>query len=129
MKLGHDIFARVVRWALAVGCLTIFGIACSSDKGAELAQGCLINSDCNDPLVCAFRKCHNACTDTRDCSIPLRCVASDRPFHVCQLVEERLCRYNSDCPEKQVCASDAQCRDECQGDADCLFGQLCGPAP
>ena len=53
------------------------------------------------------------------------CVASDRPYHVCQLDSERKCTYNSDCPRGQVCAADAQCRDQCQGDADCLAEQTC----
>ena len=105
----------------------LFIIACSSDERVlgELSQGCLINSDCNSPLVCAFRKCHIACEATRDCPAGLRCVASDRPFHVCQLESERACVYNTNCPEGQVCAADAQCRDQCQAEADCLAGQLC----
>lgn len=108
-------------------CFTILALACSSDEPplADLAQGCLVNTDCSNPLVCAFRRCHNACETTRDCQPPLRCVASDRPFHVCQLESERACLYNSDCPKGQTCASDAQCRDQCQGDSDCLAYQTC----
>jgi hypothetical protein len=125
MNLGHVVRAYVFKWVIALGCLALLGIACSSDEKADLAQGCLINTDCNTPLVCAFRRCHNACESTRDCPPGLRCVASDRPFHVCQLLEERACTFNSQCPVRQVCASDGQCRDQCQGDADCLQEQTC----
>jgi hypothetical protein len=127
MKLGSSFRMRAWHGVVAAGCLTVVALACSSDSPplSDLSQGCSINSDCNDPLVCAFKRCHNACTTTRDCMVPLRCVASDRPFHVCQLDSERKCTYNSDCPVRQVCAADAQCRDQCQGDADCLAGQTC----
>ncbi len=68
----------------------IFAVACSStDEAAAkaaLSDGCLVNTDCNSPLVCAFRRCHNACVDDRDCPAATRCMASDKPFHVCQLV-------------------------------------------
>jgi streptogramin lyase len=101
-------------------------VACgeSSLPGA-LSTSCSVNTDCVAPLVCAFRKCHTACTTSRDCQPGQRCVASDRPFHVCQLAEEAKCTYNSDCPEKQVCAVDLECRDECTTSRDCVSGQIC----
>ncbi|HEX2673562.1 MAG TPA: hypothetical protein VHM25_21930, partial [Polyangiaceae bacterium] len=52
-------------------------------------------------------------------------MASDRPFHVCQLAQEQTCSYNSQCPEGQVCGYDGQCRDQCASDRDCVTGQLC----
>ena len=101
--------------------------ACSSDDTApaKLAEGCVINTDCNAPLVCAFRRCHNACTTSRDCQAGQRCVASDRPYNVCQLDVERDCQYNSQCAIGQVCGVDAHCRDLCAADRDCIPGQLC----
>jgi len=105
--------------------------ACGSDDptvesvGATLADGCSINSDCNDPLVCAFRKCHNACTATRDCPAGARCVASERPYRVCQLPTEVTCAYNSECPTSQVCGIDKKCRDQCTSDRDCVPEQVC----
>jgi hypothetical protein len=100
--------------------------ACSSDTPLKnIDEGCNINSDCSSPLVCAFRKCHMACTDSRDCPAGQRCMASDRPFHVCQLNDERECSFNSDCPTGQVCGIDGQCRDQCVGDRDCLPLQEC----
>ena len=106
--------------------LTAFA-SCSSDgkKGGDLAQGCLINSDCNAPLVCAFRRCHNECTSSRDCPSGQRCVASDRPFKVCELAEEKTCTTNVDCPVGMVCGVDGQCRDQCSTDYDCISGQVC----
>ena len=101
--------------------------ACSSDTPAQVGvgEGCIINTDCSSPLVCAFRKCHVACTTSRDCDLGQRCMASDRPFHVCQLPTERTCSYNSDCPPQQACGPDRQCRDQCAADRDCLGGQVC----
>jgi hypothetical protein len=107
--------------------VAILVVACTSDdrNPGELATGCAINSDCREPLVCAFRKCHSACVATRDCPAGTRCVASDRPFHVCQLGSERTCTYHSDCPEGQVCGIDGQCRDQCKATPDCLAEQVC----
>jgi hypothetical protein len=33
----------------------------------QLAQNCLVNSDCSTPLVCAFEACHVECQSSRDC--------------------------------------------------------------
>ncbi|HEY3594828.1 MAG TPA: hypothetical protein VGL13_13185, partial [Polyangiaceae bacterium] len=107
--------------------LLTFG-ACSSDDRPTLkalAEGCIINTDCDAPLVCAFRKCHTACSDSRDCPLGERCVASDRPYHVCQLDDERNCLRNSDCVEGEVCGVDFQCRDQCATTRDCLRDQAC----
>jgi Putative metal-binding motif len=119
--------------AIGVACAVALALSCSDDTDndalkAALARGCLINTDCNSPLVCAFRKCHQACDTTRDCPEPARCVESEKPFHVCQLPEERDCFYNSDCAGDQVCAVDGQCRDQCASDRDCIPGQVCTSA-
>src|SRR5262245_2970734 len=112
----------------------LLALACGSDsdqeavRKARISDGCLINSDCNNPLVCAFRRCHNACESTRDCAAPQRCVASDKPFYVCQLADEVECSYNSQCPATQVCGVDGKCRDQCSADRDCLPTQLCRTA-
>jgi len=103
-------------------------VACEDEEPVEVAslgEGCLINTDCETPLVCAFRRCHNACSENRDCPTAQRCVIADRPFRVCQLADERDCAYNSECAGEQVCAIDGQCRDQCQADRDCVTAQVC----
>src|SRR5262249_11200858 len=84
-----------------------------------------INSDCSSPLVCAFRRCHVACSSARDCERGQACVVSDRPYYVCQLADEGSCGYNSQCPVGQICAKDGRCRSECTSDRDCVAGQAC----
>jgi hypothetical protein len=115
---------------LLTGCL--FGCPGTKEKLAQaaLAEGCYINSDCGEPLVCAFRRCHNACTTERDCPAgpkgePLNCVASDRPYKVCLLPQESVCVYNTDCPPALLCAVDLRCHTECVTERDCVSGQLC----
>src|SRR5262249_41834628 len=94
----------VKRASLALIALGLFAlVTCSSDEPPPdlkaVAQGCIINTDCNSPLVCAFQRCHVECRDSSDCDPGQRCVVSDRPFHVCQLDQEKLCTYNSSCPD------------------------------
>ncbi|HEY4107033.1 MAG TPA: hypothetical protein VGM44_24200, partial [Polyangiaceae bacterium] len=120
--MGH--FIRPLFLVLAA---LLVASACSdsSPTAKVLASGCSINSDCNSPLVCAFQRCHNECMTSRDCPDGQRCMASDRPFHVCQLPQEEECSYNSDCPDGQVCGPDRECRDQCASDRDCVSGQVC----
>jgi hypothetical protein len=102
-------------------------VACGDDNPpvVTLGGGCLINSDCKDPLVCAFRLCHSQCQDDRDCSTGERCVIADRPNRVCQLATEKKCSLNSQCPGTEVCGIDDECRDQCATERDCVPGQLC----
>jgi hypothetical protein len=110
----------------------LLGVACSSDTAeeqrrlAELSEGCIINSDCKNPLACVFRKCHEQCTDSRDCPTGQLCVASDTEgLRVCQLPAETKCLESQDCPGKQVCGPDHRCRDYCVGTTECGPGQVC----
>lgn len=94
---------------------------------AAIAEGCTINSECANPLVCAFRTCHIECESSRDCAKygGGLCVQSDKPYKVCQNPNEKVCVRNSDCPGNLICGPDAKCRDACATDRDCLTGQKC----
>ncbi|HVY48960.1 MAG TPA: hypothetical protein VHB21_23885 [Minicystis sp.] len=106
--------------------LALVPIACGGDPPlVTIGGGCLINSDCNSPLVCAFRRCHTQCETDRDCQQGERCVVAERPDRVCQLEDEQTCQYNSECPGNEVCGVDDQCRDACAADRDCVPGQVC----
>ena len=98
---------------------------CGTDPVKKgVAKGCTLNSDCNGGLVCSFGLCHQECEVTPDCPAGQRCVQSDKS-NVCQLTDEAECHFNTDCAAPLVCAIDRQCRNQCQGDADCLSGQQC----
>jgi len=104
--------------------------SCSSDedarrRAANLAEGCVLNSDCTDPLVCAFGRCHEQCAESRDCPAGDRCVLSVGGAHVCQLDDEKSCLAKSQCQGSQSCAVDGECRDECTSPSDCVSGQQC----
>src|SRR5262249_55206930 len=89
---------QLALWLTLVVALVLAGAGSSEEKaGAGLAEGCLLNTDCASPLVCAFRRCHVACASSRDCAAGQRCVTSDRPTHVCQLADESNCTFTSDC--------------------------------
>src|SRR5262245_31653966 len=97
-------------------------------RAAALAGSCSINSDCKNPYVCAFERCHIPCTEDRDCEPPpLRCVhGSTEGVPVCQLPDEVECETDRDCPgDKQVCGIDDECRDPCDSDGDCTLTQFC----
>jgi hypothetical protein len=110
--------------------MAAIAVACSSSstdqaKLAELSAGCIVNSDCDSPLVCAFKTCHDKCETSRDCPDNELCVASDKPYHVCQLPSEATCVTNADCAGNEICGPDSHCRDQCKVDRDCLQNQMC----
>ena len=116
----------------AAALLAVFALtqACSNDPEplvslADVNQDCLVNSDCADPWVCAFQRCHVECTTSRDCSGELRCVGVNEPERVCQLEVEANCRTSADCVPGFVCGQDGACRDECSADTECVGEQLC----
>jgi len=122
--------SRCLRLAFLLGAVLGLLWGCSSSveqklKIAALSQDCLVNSDCADPLVCAFKTCHVQCKSSRDCLDGARCLAADHPYKVCQLDSERKCASNLDCPTGLVCGVDGECRDGCQTDFDCVPDQLC----
>jgi len=108
--------------ALAVGCNSGVDAKVSI---AQLDARCLLNSDCDALLICAFQRCHQACVTSRDCSGGAHCVGAEQPRHVCQLPEERSCGASGVCPGSEICGPDGQCRDGCTTNRDCVSGQLC----
>ncbi len=117
---------RVAVAAIFVGAIVACSPSSSSDLAkAALGDGCVINSDCASPFVCAFRLCHVQCVDSRDCPSGARCMTSDRPSNVCQLEKEKRCTTNAQCPEGKTCALDNECRDKCAAARDCIPGQQC----
>ncbi len=115
--------------ALTLGGLTAGCV--NSKPPAQLSEGCLLNTDCAAPLVCAFQRCHQQCTEDRDCQKApyIRCVRSDEgTFKVCLLPEDygpARCVRNSDCPVDLICMADGVCRVACVTDRDCTSDTLC----
>jgi len=109
---------------VVVGC---GGSSAKPPTGAE----CTLNSQCNQPLVCTFGKCHAACNADTDCPTGALCVKTTSGAdggvtgNVCQLPAELKCVYNSQCALPLVCARDEQCRNQCQASVDCVNGQIC----
>ena len=105
---------------------------CSSDTPPPPdVAGCSINTDCDNPNICAFKRCHKQCNDSRDCSSGQLCISQvdvetgKKVGQVCQLPDEAKCSMNSQCPGVQVCGIDGRCRDECSDSKDCVKGQVC----
>jgi hypothetical protein len=123
----------MVRWwclTMVMSCLAC--VSRTEPPPSKLAEGCLVNSDCESPLVCAFRRCHTQCETARDCESGYECVPADpRPFNVCLLADERSCR-GQPCPAPMVCGPDQTCRAPCSApgaQSECLKEQACVPGP
>lgn len=116
--MDASLWARRGAFAIALSlALPVFAggtvSGCNSSSKATLAGGCSINSDCDNPLICAFGRCHTACNESRDCASGERCVGSSDGSGVCQLSTESLCSATSYCQTGQVCGADGQCRTAC----------------
>jgi hypothetical protein len=132
--------------AAALALLTTLGLASCGDPAVlaelkALGEGCLLDSDCAEDLVCVFRLCHYQCVETKDClakpAAPpdVRCVKGDKPTNVCLLEGEIECGAaspegelvldSSRCPGQLVCGADGECRDACTADHQCVATQTC----
>ena len=127
--------ALLVAAALSVVAAAVAGCSSSSSPSSSdgggsgtaggVGAGCMLNTDCNDPLTCNFGKCHQACVQTHDCLAGELCVEVSG-YGVCQLPTESSCAQSgAACPGALVCASDMVCRAPCAGLSDCLTGQVC----
>jgi Cys-rich repeat protein len=125
---------EIWRFEMSASWLRLFGlmivsawlaIGCSGPSKIEVGGTCVMNSDCNDGLVCTWGKCHTACHTSADCPAGESCLTASDESNVCQLPVETHCLYASDCPSPLTCAVDQQCRNQCQKDMDCPTGQIC----
>ena len=96
---------------------------CSSAKKIEVGGICVLNSDCNSPLLCTDSKCHDACHASIDCPAGENCVKMNNATF-CQLPAEADCSRTT-CRSTYVCASDLRCRTPCQSVTDCADAQVC----
>jgi hypothetical protein len=96
---------------------------CSSPKKIDVGGTCILNSDCNSPLLCTDGKCHDACHASVDCPPGETCVKTN-DTSICQLPAEADCS-RTPCGGTYVCASDLRCRTVCQSAVDCAGGQVC----
>lgn len=83
--------AKVCVLMLAMG--SAVGGACSNSndekqRAAKLSAKCFLDSECQEPLICAFQRCHEQCTTSRDCPDGQRCVQGSGEFYACQLPDE-----------------------------------------
>ena len=118
--------AARVRVALMALCCASFACGSGSKPSAVTGGHCVMNSDCNEPLLCTASRCHAQCVKTRDCPTGQRCVQTASGSE-CLLPVEDKCTYNSNCDPPLICAVDAKCRNQCQTDRDCRSGQTCTP--
>lgn len=116
-------------WAIVVGsALVLSAQACSSDDPVTKAvsEGCLLPTDCTDPLACVFRRCHQQCLADRDCPSQQICSGALAPKKgICLFPEEITCARNSDCEYPLVCDRKGHCNQQCVTSADCLVSQVC----
>jgi hypothetical protein len=89
----------------------------------DLGGTCILNSDCNQGLVCTWGFCHVACHTSADCQPGQSCIMAGAQSTACE--SPTSCIYNSNCPTGLICAVDQQCRKQCQTSADCTSGQTC----
>jgi hypothetical protein len=115
------------KWFAYLCVALLAATACSSNKKLDFGGTCKVNSDCNDPLSCAFGTCHQQCAQIRDCPQGDRCV-SVNGVGVCQLPAEASCAGTGTgkCDPSLLCAGDNICRASCSAAGTCsLASQTC----
>lgn len=107
---------------------------CDGERPRFRGEGCDLNTECDPPLVCGFRRCRIECRSEVDCGLGLACFLDSSGLGYCQLPDELECLLDSDCEE--ACGGDTACRDrlacrdgecgqECVTDRDCAEGSTC----
>jgi hypothetical protein len=114
------------KWFAYLCAALLAATACSSSgKKLDFGGTCKVNSDCNDPLSCAFGSCHQQCKDIRDCPHGDRCVTVNG-VGVCQLPAEASCSgTGGKCDPSLLCAGDNICRTPCTPTSGCIASQTC----
>ena len=92
--------------------------ACSGGSTPPAGKTCLMNSECQSPLVCTYGRCHTACAEARDCPTGELCVKG-MGGSVCQLPVEARCTSGAQCGNPLVCGGDGVCRSDCSADNAC----------
>jgi hypothetical protein len=114
-------------WFRVLGLIALsswLATGCSGDSPKIKVGGtCVLNSDCDQPLVCTMSKCHDACHTSVDCPTGQSCVTTTTG-PVCQLPAEADCR-TAPCNSGFLCASDLRCHTGCLSATDCTGGQVC----
>ena len=113
-------------WRRALGLMMVSAslvVGCSGANRIDVGGACVLNSDCNQGLVCTWGKCHVACHASADCQPGQSCITVSAQSTMCE--SPTACVYNSDCPTGLMCAVDQQCRTQCQTNVDCTSGQIC----
>ena len=99
-------------------------VGCSGDSPKlKVGATCVLNSDCDQPLVCTMGKCHDACHASADCPTGQSCVTTTTG-PVCQLPAEADCR-TVPCATGFLCAVDLRCHAGCLSATNCTSGQVC----
>jgi hypothetical protein len=127
------VFGAKQNWRIEMSASRILGlmvvsawlaVGCSGAKKIDVGGACILNSDCNSPLVCTMGKCHDACHTSADCPTGQSCVKTGNST-ICQLPAEGDCSKTASCGVGFVCASDQRCRTACQSSTDCTSEQAC----
>jgi hypothetical protein len=111
-----------------VAMLLVLVLASCERPQFNIGEGCLLNSDCQEPWVCGLDRCRRQCTDSRDCAAGLLCLAIGTEGGVCQLPEEASCALTSECTSGLVCRF-GTCTTECVTDRDCPPSASCQTDP
>ncbi len=100
-----------------VSCVLVVACQAPAASGASCAR----NADCVAPLACTYGRCRVQCATPRDCTVGLRCVATEGGLGVCTLPAEERCTPDV-CAAPLTCIAD-QCRTMCTVDGDCQAGR------
>lgn len=112
-----------MRVALALSMLGVLAAGCDRPP-LTIGVGCVLNTDCDHPLVCGLERCRRQCVDSRDCGAGLLCLQIGDRGGACQLPDEVMCSLTSDCDPGLVCRF-GTCTTECVEDRDCRPGASC----